>query len=348
MINNFKHIVLLTPGFPENEKDTTAIPALQVYVKALKELQPDFDIQIITFQYPFTSKNYHWNGIPVFPLNGRNKKYKKILVWQKAKSLLKRVHQKTPIDCIHSFWLGECSFIGEKFAKRNGIKHLITSMGQDVLKPNRYVKSLLKHGSQTITLSNIHSKFLKQNYNIDSQIIPWGIAIKEFPEIQKTTIDVLGVGSLNTVKNYIVFIEIISTLIPWFPKLRVEIIGEGKEYMKLLKIIQEKGLEKNIVLLGILPRDKVLLKMSTANILLHTSNYESFGYVFLEALYSGMHIISFNVGTAQNSLKWHVCKNNKEIFDWLLKTMSFEEKTKRQLLYSIENTVFKYTEIYNG
>jgi glycosyltransferase involved in cell wall biosynthesis len=342
------HIVFLTPGFAESEKDSTTIPALQVYLKSLSESLSQTRLTVISFQFPFVAEKYVWNGISVFPLNGRNKKYKKLIVWNKAKALLRNINKKTPIDFVHSFWLGECSFIAEKFAKRNGIKHLITAMGQDVLKPNRYAKLLLKSNSKIITLSNNHCSDLKQNFNLDSQIIPWGIATYQFPERQKITIDILGVGSLNTVKNYVVFVEAVSAIIKLFPKVRVEIIGEGHKYNELQKVIQHKGLEENITLLGKLSREQVLLKMAKAKILLHTSNYESFGYVFLEALYSGMHIVSFDVGTAQNSMRWHVYKNKKELFEGLLKTMFLEEKTERELLCSIEDTVFKYAENYNA
>lgn len=348
MTNSITHIVFLTPGFAESEKDSTTIPALQIYLKSLSDSLPGVQLTVISFQFPFNHEKYIWNGISIFPLNGRNKKYKKIFIWQKAKTLLKSIHQKTPIDYVHSFWLGECSFIGEKFAKRNGIKHLITAMGQDVLKPNRYAKPLLKSDSKIITLSNNHRNDLKQNFDLNSHIIPWGLATNEFPERQKITIDILGVGSLNAVKNYAVFIEVISALIDVFPKLKVEIIGEGEKYYTLRKVIETEGLEKNITLIGKLPREQVLLKMAKAKILLHTSEYESFGYVFLEALYSGMHIISFDVGSAQNSSRWHVCENNKELFDMLLKTMSLAENTERELIYRIEETIFKYTEIYNA
>ncbi len=113
-----KNIVILTPGFPKNEADSTTIPALQLYVKALKEKQPSYNIKVITFQFPFTSKKYSWFGIDIFPLNGRNSRLKKILVWNKAAQLLKQFHREKKIDVIHSFWLGECAFIGQKIAKK--------------------------------------------------------------------------------------------------------------------------------------------------------------------------------------------------------------------------------------
>ncbi len=76
-----KHIVLLTPGFSESEEDSTTIPALQIFVKALLVNNPQYSLKIITFQFPFTSKKYNWFGAEIIPLNGKNKRinYKKLI-----------------------------------------------------------------------------------------------------------------------------------------------------------------------------------------------------------------------------------------------------------------------------
>jgi len=344
--NEQKHIVLLTPGFPLNEEDTTTITALQQFTKALSESSLNLEIKIISFQFPYTTKKYNWNGISVFPLNGKNKKYKKIIVWQKANRLLNKIHKKNKIDIIHSFWIGECAFVGEIFSKKHQIKHLITAMGQDVLKSNKYGYFFKNSNSKIITLSNRQHKLLKKNYNINSFIIPWGIKASEFPEIHKKTIDILGVGSLNKVKNYSLFVKIISKLNQHIKNLHVEIIGDGNLKEQLKKEILKNNLNNVIKLRDHLPRNKVLKKMSQANILLHTSHFESFGMVFIEALYAGMKIVSFEVGIAQNSLNWYVCKNSNDLLEYLIKTIQNENKSKRELLFTIQDSVLNYSKIY--
>ncbi|MDB5148608.1 MAG: hypothetical protein JWQ57_2628, partial [Mucilaginibacter sp.] len=70
-----KTLIILTPGFPEHEGDSTCIPPQQVFVKALKETQPELNIVVLTFQYPFFSGEYQWHGIRVIsfghPSNSR-------------------------------------------------------------------------------------------------------------------------------------------------------------------------------------------------------------------------------------------------------------------------------------
>ena len=49
-------IVFLVPGFPENEKDTTCIPALQLYVKHFNSVNQYLNIIVIAFQYTYKKK----------------------------------------------------------------------------------------------------------------------------------------------------------------------------------------------------------------------------------------------------------------------------------------------------
>lgn len=340
-----KHIVILTPGFSSSEEDSTNIPALQVYLESLKKLNRAFDIKIIAFQYPNKTQEYLWRGITVYPLNGRNKKTNKILVWKKAWSQLKLINKHKPIDHIHSFWIGECSFIGEKFASKYNIKHLVTAMGQDVTKPNIYAKIISQKKSRIVTLSKRHQWFLKTNFNLESEIVSWGIDKSEFPNLQDKTIDILGVGSLNSIKNYTLFVRLIDALKT--ESLKVELIGDGILRNDIENEIRKHQLENTIVLVGKLPRESVLVKMAKAKILLHTSQYESFGYVFLEALYSGMKIVSFDVGIAKESPFWKVCKDKNEALKSLNYILSEQKEQPRILLHTIENTVLQYCNIYD-
>ena len=349
MNNSIQHIIVLTPGFPESEEDSTTIPALQVYLKALVAFAPHLKITIISFQYPFTKQKYNWNGIPVIPLNGKNSKFKKILIWQKAYFLLKEVHLQHPITAIHSFWIGECSFIGDRFSKKHSINHIITAMGQDVLKKNKYACLFKKSKSNIISLSHNHHNELLANHKLNSQIIPWFLDEKSFPNLKENNIDILGVGSLTALKNYTLFVEIIKKLVEIKPDIKVEIIGNGTEYTKINQLIETYNLKKNIQLLGELPRKNVLEKMSISNILLHTSNYESFGFVFLEALYSGMKVVSLDVGFSTAIPEWKIGDSKESL---IINSLSFlDQKTKakqRNLLFNRESILIDYLTLYNG
>ena len=116
-----------------------------------------------------------------------------------------------------------------------------------------------------------------------------GIIPDDFPPLNnERDIDILGVGGLIPLKNYQLFIRLIKSILPDFPNLKAVIIGEGKERKIIEQMIEEWNLSEHISLTGMLPRHEVLNYMNRSRIFLHPSTYESFGFVFSEALYSGM------------------------------------------------------------
>ncbi|CAM3739336.1 glycosyltransferase [Flavobacterium gelidilacus] len=342
------HIVFLTPGFAVSEADSTTIPAQQIFLKALQKSIPNAKLTIIAFHYPFQKKQYKWFGFDVIPLNGKNNKLKKIITWYKVIQTLKNLNKEQKITTIHSFWIGECAFIGNYFSKKNKTPHVTTAMGQDVNTENLLPKLINFKNRKIVSQSKIQQEILLRNHHINSTIIPWNLDIDSFPEIKESTIDILGVGSLNEVKNYSLFIDIVSDLVQIKPNLKIEIIGDGQQFEFLKNKIETRKLAKNISLLGLLSRNEVLLKMSQTTLLLHTSTFEGFGYVFAEALYSGMKIISFNVGTSMPSSKWKIANSKEEMIQFCNEYLNQKKSFKQRFLLNSENeTVSSYLKLYN-
>lgn len=346
MKNTLKHIVFLTPGFARNEQDTTTIPALQEYIFALKKEQPELKITIITFQFPFTKSSYDWHNCNIIPLNGKNKKWKKILIWNSAFQLLKKLNKKQPISIIHSFWLGECAFVGNLFSNKFNIKHICTLMGQDVKKKNFYLKLLPLQNMNLICLSTFQKQYLLENDSLQPKIIPWGITKTKFLPSTQKTIDIIGVGSLIPVKNYELFIDIVFEIHKTLP-LKVVLLGDGKDKEKLQKKIKQLQLENAITLTGKLSYNKTLEYISKAKVLLHTSHFESFGMIFPEALESKTLIVSKNVGCAFPSENWFITETIEEMILACKKGLisSFSNNCENPFL--IEKTVENYLKVYN-
>jgi glycosyltransferase involved in cell wall biosynthesis len=344
--NKQTHIVFLTPGFAQNEQDTTTIPAIQLYIKALKKQQPEIKISILTFQFPFTKQKYNWHNCDVIPLDGSNKKWKQAYVWYKAYNVLREINKKNPIHILHSFWLGECALIGNIFSKNKNIKHICTSIGQDVLKEKFYFKLFPLKKTVLICESNVQKKiFLTQN-KYKPKVVSWGINTNDFIDNTNKTFDIIGVGSLIPVKNFQLFIEVIYELDKIYP-VNTMIIGEGFEKELLHKKIKELQLENVITLTGLLNYKETLSNISKSKILLHTSNHEGFGMIFAEALQCKAMIVSKEVGCSFVSKNWQIGNSKNEMIAACLKslTVSFSETEKNPFL--IEKTVENYLKVYN-
>ena len=341
MINKPDTLIILTPGFPENEVDSTCIPPQQIFVKALKENNPQLNIIVLTFHYPFFSIRYQWNGVDVISFGGEGKGrlYRKVMgirVWAELKKVNKEYH----IVGLLSFWLGKCAFIGSWFAEKYHLKHYCWILGQDAKAGNKYVRRINPKGKSLIALSDFITNEFYKNYGILPQhIIPVGIDTSLFAEvIPKKDIDIIGAGSFIPLKQYHVFVEVIKLLKRDFPNIKTCICGDGPEMTPLCELIDRLDLKDNIKLLGRQPHTQVLALMQKSKVFLHPSNYEGFGAVCLEALYAGAQVVSFVKPMDADIESWHIAQDKGAMLQ-ILKNILQNPKTEDQAIlpYSIHD-----------
>lgn len=308
-------LVILSPGFPKSEADSTCLPLQQQLLKSIRQLYPDIQLQVLSFQYPFNKKNYTWNGIKVKAFGGKSrghlfKWHNQIQIWRALEKILETNHDVGVL----SFWLGECAFIGEQFAKKHQLKHYCWVLGQDAKPGNAYVKRSGINGRSLIALSDFIACNMYINYSLmPRHIIPGGINPSAFSNEQaEKHIDIIGAGSLIPLKQFHLFIEIVCCLRQKFPSIKAVICGDGPEKAELKKIIAREGLQNNIELLGEVSYQEVLSFMQRARILLHTSVYEGLGMVCLEALFAGAKVVSFSKPFNNAIANWYVATNTKQ------------------------------------
>ena len=344
MTRSKKHIVLITPGFPSDEKDTRCIPALQIYCKALIKNE-NIKLSVLSLHYPFTTTTYKWNQIDVYPLGFMNRLITHFISNKKVERMIQSIHQNDPIDLLHSFWLGECALAGHRFSVKNSIDHMTTLMGQDAKKGNRFAKLLPIQEMTLVSVSKFQQELFYKNYQVQTNLIPWGIDLDLIPPTTKKTIDIIGIGSLIPLKNYAEFLAVISHLKSDLPNIQSVIIGEGKLRSKLEKQIHRLGLEKNVRLLGSLPYQETQEYLARSKVLLHPSHYESFGMVFAESMANKTSIVSRKVGIAEQGNCWSIGESIDDFYTGCVQMLdrqivSFTDYPK------IARTIEKYEQLY--
>jgi len=324
MENKVDTLVILSPGFPANEADTTCMPPMQLFVKALKEVCPGLNIIVLTFQYPFFAGEYEWHGIKVIAIGGKSKaKLRRARSWLKAWKILRDLNKQYNLMGLLSFWLGECAFVGHYFAGRHQLPHYTWILGQDAKKGNKYF-SWIKPGSDSlVALSDFVAREFTKNYGITPALVmPVGIDTSLFGEAPaKRDIDLLGAGSLIPLKQYRLFVETVGILKEFFPGIKAVICGKGPELEALQSLAEKLNLKNNITFAGELPHAEVLALMQRSKVFLHTSNYEGFGAVLAEALYAGAHVVSFCKPMDRDYRHHHVVNDSKEMSAEILKIL---------------------------
>jgi glycosyltransferase involved in cell wall biosynthesis len=324
MNNKKKTFVILSPGFAKNEEHTVCLPAQQVFILAIRNNFPELSIIIIAFEYPNTTSPYQWNTIKVIPFNGeRKRKLNKLVTWYKIWRKLKEINKTTRLMGLFSFWCADCALVGKYFARIHRLKHFIWILGQDARRNNRFIKWIRPKASELVAMSNFLAEEFHRNHSVlPAHIIPNGIDPDIFPlPIAARDIQVIGVGSLIPLKQYDLFIQLIGKLSKRNPSVRSMICGKGPQKANLESLIAELNLGNNITLTGELDHSEVLLLMQRSNIFLHTSSYEGFSTVCLEALFAGNQVISFCQPMNMEIPHWHVAKDTKEMLELLTKIL---------------------------
>lgn len=340
-----RHYLWICPGFAANAADTRCIPPLQMLAESLM-VQGDIRLHIIALHYPIRHAPYEWQDGMVYPcaIARQSSRWTR---WRKAWKYAQQIHRQHQLEGIHSFWLNDAAAVGYLLARRLQIPHWTTLMGQDVRRSNHYRHLLPVKQMELIALSPFHDDVLEATSGRRSnRIIPWGVVqTTEISTTKSRTIDVLGVGNLIKLKDYRTFIKVIAELRYSYPKLKAVLVGDGEERVKLEEYIKQLELGKHISIRGFCSRAEVFNIMQRSKVLLHPSTYESFGMVGIEAMASGMCVVSRPVGIAHASTRWHIGQSTTELLQAVDNCLA-HFTPQSHIPYPMEQTVIAYRQHY--
>lgn len=308
-------LLILSPGFPADESDSTCLPLQQQLVRAFNRLLPQLEIVVISFQYPYRKGQYKWFGNKVIPLNGKGRgKLGRLLTWYRAWRAINQLNRQRPISGILSFWIGECAFIGHHFARRHGLAHHTWILGQDARPGNWYAERLKKFPGELLAVSDFLATTFEKNYGTKPlHIVPAGITASDFAAPDSVRdIDLMAAGSLIPLKRYDQFVNAVAALRQKHPSIKAVLCGAGALLPELKRQVLQLGVENNITFPGELSHEETLKHMQRSRVFFHPSSYEGFSGACLEALYAGAHVVGFFAPMHAWIRHWHIVENEKE------------------------------------
>jgi len=352
MQNTGQTFVILTPGFPKNEEDSTCLPAQQLFIKTLNNLYPQLRIIILSFEYPFTKSTYTWHDNQVISFDGRDKKslLAKFALWREVWKTLTKIKKENNLVGLLSFWCSECALLSKYFSRRNRLRYFIWILGQDARKENKYVKFIRPSPEELIAMSDFLSHEFLRNHSIQpGHIIPNGIGLEKQNGISPPRdIDIIGVGSLIPLKRFDLFVDLIYALKKNHPNLRVMLCGKGPEEKAIRELIEKFDLRQTIAVTGEKSHPEILRLMRRSKILLHTSSYEGFSTVCLEGLCAGAQVVSFCKPMNEWIRHWHVASGKEEMLGMLHEILTDPTIDFRPVLpYTMNDTARNMMKLYD-
>lgn len=191
----------------------------------------------------------------------------------------------------------------------------------------------------------IYHKQYKEKSSILYNIIDTEKFHKEITEEINEEIDIVYVGRLTYQKNPQRLITIMEELIKKRPETKMVIIGNGNLENEIIKEIREKGLEKNIKILGY--KKNACSYINKSKVMLMTSRWEGTPMVCLESLALGVPIVSTPVDGILKIVKHgkngFLSDDNKKLIFFMLKILEHNDLRKE-----LSNTAIQMSIAYNN
>ena len=179
----------------------------------------------------------------------------------------------------------------------------------DFYEKRHLVKRYLQCNNKFISISADTTSYFKSILpeKLKNNIISLDNAIvtKKFErashERELNTIRIINVGSFIPIKNQQLLVDVAKVLIQRGHQVNVTMLGKGGEYENVKAKVTANNLEQVISMPG--TKANVVDYYAAANIYVHTCTHEAFGLVFLEAMASGLPVVSLDAKGNRSLIK---------------------------------------------
>jgi glycosyltransferase involved in cell wall biosynthesis len=218
---------------------------------------------------------------------------------------------KTLVSTVHSTWKGEAEAIrGEPYTRLNSNEKFMVSFNWLL---RFFEERMLERSDRLIAVSDFTRRELLQYYKVKEakiRVIHNGVDVDKFQPVadkRKAKEElgfnpddkaILSVGRLYARKGLFTLIESMVPVTRKFRNAKFIIAGKGlsDEMRKLVNYATKLGVKDNIVFTGYFPDKKLPRLYQAADIFAFSTFYENLPFAVLEALSTGLPVVTTNVG----------------------------------------------------
>ena len=327
---------------------------MSVYVQQIsKYLSENHSVTVVTGEKAdsFTDKNLEFISLDIFEseLNVEDKE----IYLQEFKNKLVDSLDLNSFDVIHAhYWLS--GLVAKEISNELNIPFIFTSHSLGIFldgynKERVDCEKIVMTSTNSVTASSIFETMLiADTYKIDEnkikKITP-GVDRKIFiPDlsVEKENI-ILSIGRIQEQKGQLQTIEFLNNFKKIQNDFKCYFVGgpsgkHGNEYLHELKqTIKDLNLDKHVEFLGDLPQTEIIELFKKAKLLIHTSKFETFGLVAIEANTMGVPVLTTNNGSLME-----IIENNKNGY----LSENLIDSNVNNFVNNLFNNVTKYEEIH--
>lgn len=225
---------------------------------------------------------------------------------------------KTLVCTVHSTWKGEAEAIrGEPYLRLNANEKFLVSFNGFL---RFFEESMLHRARKIIAVSHFTKWELTNYYKIPQskiRVIHNGVDTNKFkPTADKRKVKkelgfnpddlaIVSVGRLYARKGLFTLIESIPAVIKRFQNAKFIISGKGQsdEMHKLITHAEKLGVKNNIIFTGYYPDKKLPKLYQAADVFAFSTLYEHHPFAVLEALSTGLPVVTTTVGGIPETIK---------------------------------------------
>ena len=327
---------------------------MSVYVQQIsKYLSENHSVTVVTGEKAdsFTDKNLEFISLDIFEseLNVEDKE----IYLQEFKNKLVDSLDLNSFDVIHAhYWLS--GLVAKEISNELNIPFIFTSHSLGIFldgynKERVDCEKIVMTSTNLVTASSVFETMLiADTYKIDEnkikKITP-GVDRKIFiPDlsVEKENI-ILSIGRIQEQKGQLQTIEFLNNFKKIQNDFKCYFVGgpsgkHGNEYLHELKqTIKDFNLDKHVEFLGDLPQTEIIELFKKAKLLIHTSKFETFGLVAIEANTMGVPVLTTNNGSLME-----IIENNKNGY----LSENLIDSNVNNFVNNLFNNVTKYEEIH--
>ena len=185
--------------------------------------------------------------------------------------------------------------------------------GRDFSDKKLLCKNLLGKLDYFISLTKNDSEKYKKYLNINAEVIPNPISFRSMEKSSLKNKNIITVGRLEYNKGSDYIVPILNEFCKLNDDWKLTIIGEGEMYTEVWNLIEKSNLQHRVSIKKF--TNNIEEEYLKSSLYICTSRYESFGLAVLEAMESGLPVVTFDTSGPSELIKKDACGITVDKFD---------------------------------